>query len=626
MIIVNRFLQIAERFGNTKIELEKVFQDAQAHEVDHVLKALYVIADKRMDMGDPVQLEEIAKSIPELIEDESVLEAAVEISIDGLIATGRESQRRTEDLEEQLRLLARTEIMRQDDDSASQDPDRAQSNSQRGAQLPREFGPKDLDGRPRYELRRVLGAGNQGVMYEAIDRLFSDEFEPVYVAVKIFHEVDEAERFSTEGIAARKVRHPNVAAVVDHGKSESGEVFVAYELIRGTPLDDWVKRHPGLRNQEQIRLVIEIAKGVQAAHAAGIVHRDIKPGNIIVDDSGKPVITDFGIASTKHQLPSLSGRYGTRGSLAFMAPEQFRGEMQDAPLVDVYAIGGLLYWMVTTSFPNGDRVGEAIGWLDEREAGGPSRNALSIHHPTVRAILLKALALDPSERYQSAEALAHDLVCMLQHRPVAGVEEGRWTRASLFLRRNRYAVAIYIFFVIAVSMLFALIVRQQFDRQLARESIAHVQEVERLNHQIEMEVLKSDQLTERMLMAREMVASWVKTLDAEATETAVLFNLLFLHSQSLNGPLVEDPAFLSDLLERRVEVAIEYAESIDPDQSSPIERALWFEMIAGWLEHTQPERAGVYKQRAAALVERYAPHDEIWLLSLQSSGSAHASE
>ena len=175
-----------------------------------------------MDMGDPVQLEEIAKSIPELIEDESVLEAAVEISIDGLIATGRESQRRAE-----LRLLARTEIMRQGDDSAPQDPGRAQSDLQWGAQLPREFGPKDLDGRPRYELRRVLGAGNQGVMYEAIDRLFSDEFEPVYVAVKIFPEVDEAERFSTEGVAARKVRHPNVAAVVDHGKSESGEVFVA---------------------------------------------------------------------------------------------------------------------------------------------------------------------------------------------------------------------------------------------------------------------------------------------------------------------------------------------------------------------------------------------------------------
>ena len=127
-------------------------------------------------------------------------------------------------------------------------------------------------------------------------------------------------------------------------------------------------------------------------------------------------------------------------------------------------------------------------------------------------------------------------------------------------------------------------------------------------------------------MAREMVGSWVKTLDAEATETAVLFNLLFLHSQSLNGPLVEDPAFLSDLLERRVDVAIEYAEGIDPDQSSPIERALWFEMIAGWLEHTQPERAGLYKQRAAALVERYAPHDEIWLQSLQSSASAHATE
>ena len=88
MIIINRFLQIADRFDKGKIKLDQVFGDARADEIDHVLKALYVIADRRMDSGDPVQLEEIAEAIPELIEDEAVLEAAVEISIDGLVATG----------------------------------------------------------------------------------------------------------------------------------------------------------------------------------------------------------------------------------------------------------------------------------------------------------------------------------------------------------------------------------------------------------------------------------------------------------------------------------------------------------------------------------------------------------
>lgn len=619
MIIVNRFLQIAERFEHNKIELDQVFSDARPDEVDHVLKALYVIADKRLDMGHPVQLEEIAFAIPDLIEDETVLEAAVEISIDGLIATGQQNHQRAEMLADQLRDLAKTQLQLR---SAEIQSDHKRCGPvveyPKGSLLPRDFGPHDLDGRPRYELRRVLGSGNQGVMYEALDRLFSDEIEPVFVAVKIFHELDSFDSTQSEGIAARRVRHPRVAAIVDHGVADTGECYVVYEIVRGLPLDDWVKRNPSISTDEKLRIVIEIARGVQAAHASGIVHRDLKPGNIIMSDANEPVITDFGIASKNVQQPSTTGRYGTRGSLAFMAPEQYMGESSYIPLVDVYALGGILYWLFTGSFPNGDRISEAIGWLDEHDNGGPSRGIASIPNSTLRAVLVKALALDPNDRYQSAEALSYDLKCIVGSRPVEGVHESRWVRAGLFVKRNRLLVAAYALVLMVVAVAASLVVRHQAMQDMRTASIEHEKQVELLNHAIEIETLKTEEFAERMVMAREMVGSWVKTLDAEESESAVLFNLLFLHSQSLNGPLASDTQFLSELLERRLDVAVEYAEALNPETISPIERALWFEMIAGWLKTDHPERAAMYSDRAARLVEQVAPTDIVWLEELRS--------
>ncbi len=612
MIIINRFLQIADRFDTGKIKLDQVFGDARADEIDHVLKALYVIADRRMDSGDPVQLEEIAEAIPELIEDEAVLEAAVEISIDGLVATGHGQQQRIQDLESQLRALARSHTDNRN--RAPQSVSRHEAEVAAGYRgvLPRDFGPKDLDDRLRYELRRVLGSGNQGITYEALDRLFSEEFEPVFVAVKVFHETSEHSTPQAEGFFAKKVRHPNVASVIDHGRSEHGDQFVVYELVQGMPLDDWVKRKPSLPQREMLRIVIKIAEGVQAMHASGVVHRDLKPGNIMITNSGDPVITDFGIAQLHNQFVSESGRYGTRGSLAFMAPEQYKGSAHTVPLIDLYALGGILYWLIVGRFPNGDRVVDAIDWLEEHETGGPARDDLSVSQHTLRAVIIKSLSLDPESRYQSAAAFSHDLSCILRSVPVDGVRESPARRFRLYVIRNKYLVSAYASLLLLVAVGVANVVRGSAAKEFEKASAAHAIRVQQLNHDIELESLRADQLTQRMVMAREMVSSWVETLNAEEGESAVLFNLLFLHSQSLNGPLASDPKFLSDLLERRVDIAIEYAESLDPKATSPIELAMWYEMIAGWLEEAQPQRSLMYSERAVRLVEEYAPDDMVW--------------
>lgn len=619
MQIINRFLQKAERISEPRVDLSEVFFDATEHDIDQVLQALYIIANRRVDAGHPVQLEEIANAIPALMDDDCVLEAAVEISIDGMIATGQTPPSRTEDLSMQLRDLAEVKLLQipKKPASASREPGMGRA----GLTLPRYFGPQGLDGKPRYELRRVLGSGNQGIVYEAVDHVFTDENEPVFVAIKLFYDDASSALGSREGNVARKIRHRHIATVTDQGATDCGENYVTYELVQGLPLDDWMKKNSSSCTfNDRLRIAIKIAQGVQAAHAAGVVHRDLKPSNILIDAEGEPVITDFGIASTKLSDPTMSGRYGTRGSLAFMAPEQYQGEAgRAAPLVDVYAIGGVLYWMLSNRFPNGDKVADAVDWLEHHDQGGPQRIDDHFEDKKTRAVLLRCLALDPAERYQSAEAIASNLSSILNRIPIEGVDDDVWSRAKLFAKRNRLLTSMYALLLLFIASIVALIIHNEYKQRFLVESMNYAAEVEALNSQLEVEKTKLAGFVERMDLARTMLGSWMKTLDAEASESAVLLNLLFLHSQATDNPMVDTREFRIELMDRRLDVAIQHAESLDPETTSPIERALWFEMIAGWLRPTNPERADSYLQRAHAIVEQIAPEDSVWLADLTVS-------
>lgn len=619
MMIINRFLQIASRVNGRRIELTEVFSDAGLNEVDAVLEALYVIANRRIDAGDPIQLVEIANAIPELIEDESVLEAAVEISIDGLIATGQRDLARSDDLARQLQHLAGTRLQAQR--TIEQKPREISKPSRNAERLPRHFGPADLDGQPRYELRRVLGSGNQGVVYEAVDGVFSDGESPVYVALKIFYDSELGQFSQSEGSIARRVRHRNIACVTDQGVADNGEAFVAFELIQGLPLDVWFKKYgQNLSVEDKCLMAIKICEGVQAAHAAGVVHRDIKPSNILIDQDGEPVITDFGISSTKLQDTATCGSYGTRGSLAFMAPEQYAGETgKAAPLVDIYAIGGVLLWMLTARFPNGDKVVDAIDWLENHDQGGPRRvESLSLN-PRLSSVLLRSLRLDPSDRYQSATAFGEDLQRVVSHEPLPWFDTSPWARSLLYLRRNPIFVAVYLAILAVVGSAVGVVMSVNHAHTQQVAEMQHAAQVEGLEHEVEVSSVRAEEYLQRMQIARTMIGSWSRTLDADASEQAVLFNLLFLQSQTQTNALNDDPDFQQELLDRKVEVASSYVDSLDPATTSPILRALWHEMIAGWLTSTEPLEASVHRKMALELVERYAPDDAQWQETLKEA-------
>ena len=619
MLIINRFIQIADKFQSNRIELNEVFSDASESDIDQVLEALYVIANRRMDFGDPIQLDEIATAIPDLLSDESVLEVAVEISIDGLVATGNQATYGPDELVAQLREVhdayagsghtaTSRRLVQPPKDSAEQ-------------RLPRAFGPPGIDGAPRYDLRRVLGSGNQGTVFEAVDQVFSDGQLPVYVALKTFYDDSVGTKLLSEGKLARRIRHRNVASVTDQGITEHGSVYVVYELIDGQPLDEWVKlKGDALRVRQICKIMLGICEGVQAAHASGIVHRDLKPSNILIDRDSRPVITDFGIASTKNIDPSLSANYGTRGSLAFMAPEQYEGgEGSRAPLVDVYALGGLMYWLLSTRFPNGDRVAEAIDWLENHEQGGPFRDSASIQDPRLRGVVNKAIMLDPSERYQSAEAFAQAIRNYVDHHPIDGIDTGVSTKVWLFAKRKPAFLAVYILALGIIAVAASSYMSSQYQQRMNIQALEHQASVSELNHQIEVSKVYADGLENRVDTARGMIESWSKTLRASDQENAVMLNLLFLHSQSLNTALSEDPMFFKELIERKAQVARDYVEQLDPATTSPIQMALWHELIGNWIKDSDPVESVAHSREAVRLIELYAPEDELWARAIRST-------
>lgn len=329
------------------------------------------------------------------------------------------------------------------------------------AKLPLDVGPLSIMGKPRYKLVRKLGAGSQGTAFLAEDRQLSTQGQPAWVCVKMLgSDPTRADAGPEVGEAAkaRRINHPSVVRVLDRGVFHGSE-YIVYEFIEARGLSEWIDaRGKPLTAREAVRLIVSVCRGVQAAHAASVVHRDLKPDNILMTTAGEPKITDFGAAALIDPGAALraSGMGGAGGAgqgpvgnLAFMAPEQFwmsRGAV--APTADLYALGGLLWWLLTRELPNGsteEEVRRRHTGMSESPAGAEAAAAPAASgsvdatprpanmDPDLFAICRRALAGNIHQRHSSADSLAADLESWLNHRPV------EWTRPS-WSRRVRLAV------------------------------------------------------------------------------------------------------------------------------------------------------------------------------------------
>ena len=262
----------------------------------------------------------------------------------------------------------------------------------------------------RYEILQVIGEGGMAIVYKALDHRLNRN-----VAVKIMREdmlADEEfrSRFCAEAHAVAMLSHPNIVAVYDVSHSDAME-YIVMELVEGITLRQYMDRRGALAWREVLHFTKQIAKAIAHAHERGIIHRDIKPQNVMMLRDGTVKVADFGIAALENEIYENNGQ--AVGSIHYIAPEQARGECPDARS-DVYSLGVVMYEMLTGHKPyEGDTIVE-IAVKHMNADPEPPHELVPDIPPELERITLKAMSAPINERYQSANELLADLDAFTQ--------------------------------------------------------------------------------------------------------------------------------------------------------------------------------------------------------------------
>src|SRR5947209_2400348 len=286
-----------------------------------------------------------------------------------------------------------------------------------------------------YELLEEIGRGGQGVVYRARQKSLNRT-----VALKVIgfgHWATEAhlKRFRREAESAASLEHPCIVPIHEVGERD-GSCYFSMKFIEGGQLDAVAKREP-MPIRRAAELVARVARTVHYAHEHGILHRDIKPGNILLDAKGEPHLTDFGLARLVESESSVTRTMEVLGTPSYMAPEQAVGNNAAVSSVtDVYGLGAVLYQLLTGHPPfAGGTTYETIKLLLDTEPRQPRLWNPKIDRD-LSTICLKCLEKDPKRRYASALALAEDLERWLKHEPIRARRTGLVTRGRKWVRRN----------------------------------------------------------------------------------------------------------------------------------------------------------------------------------------------
>lgn len=310
----------------------------------------------------------------------------------------------------------------------------------------------------RYRIVRKLGEGGMGAVYEA-----EQDHPHRTVALKVlrsaFVSSSARRRFELEGELLGRLQHPGIAQIHDSGKVQTQlgpQPWFAMELVRGEPLTDHARNH-GLSVRERLELVMRVCDAVQHAHLHDVIHRDLKPGNVLVDATGSPKILDFGIAracDTDIQLTTCQTDVGQiLGTLAYMSPEQASGDPATIDTrTDVYALGVILYELLAERLPydlSGRLLPDAVRIIREDE---PRRLSVikRVHRGDVETIVHTALEKAKDRRYATAAALAADIRHFLRHEPIEARPPSHVYTLKKFVRRNRTIVGATLAVIVAL--------------------------------------------------------------------------------------------------------------------------------------------------------------------------------
>ncbi|MFL6544691.1 MAG: protein kinase domain-containing protein, partial [Candidatus Udaeobacter sp.] len=286
-----------------------------------------------------------------------------------------------------------------------------------------------------YELLEEIGRGGQGVVYRAHQKSLNRTVALKVIGLGPWTTEAHFKRFRREAEAAASLEHPCIVPIYEVGERE-GACYFSMKFVEGGQLDEVVKRAP-MSIRQAAELIAKVARTVHYAHEHGILHRDIKPGNILLDAKGEPLLTDFGLARLVEAESTITRTREALGTPSYMAPEQAAGEYTKlSNATDVYGLGAVLYQLLTGHPPfAGGTTYETIKLLLETEPRQPRLLNPKIDRD-LSTICLKCLEKDPQRRYPSALALAEDLERWLKHEPIRARRTGVFTHARKWVRRN----------------------------------------------------------------------------------------------------------------------------------------------------------------------------------------------
>jgi serine/threonine protein kinase len=300
-------------------------------------------------------------------------------------------------------------------------------NAARSAKIVSHFGD--------YELLEEIGRGGQGVVYRAHQKSLNRTVALKVIGLGPWTTETHLKRFRREAEAAAKLEHPNIVPIHEVGEQD-GQCYFSMNFIEGGQLDEVVRRTP-ISIRQAAELIAKIARTVQYAHEHGILHRDIKSGNILLDAKGAPHLTDFGLARLVEAESTVTRTLDVMGTPSYMAPEQAAGEhSRISKATDVYGLGAVLYQLLTGQPPfAGGTTYETIRLLRDTDPRPPRLLNPKVDRE-LSTICLKCLEKDPQRRYSSALALAEDLEHWLKHEPIQAKPSGFFTHSRKWVRRN----------------------------------------------------------------------------------------------------------------------------------------------------------------------------------------------
>jgi serine/threonine protein kinase/tetratricopeptide (TPR) repeat protein len=388
------------------------------------------------------------------------------------------------------------------------DPDKAISQkSTRAAELLGELGD--------YELLEEVGRGGQGVVFRARQKNLNRIVALKVIRLGQWASKAHLKRFRLEAEAAARLEHPGIVPIHEVGERD-GSCYFSMKFVEGGQLDEVTRREP-MPIRRAVELIVKVARTVHYAHEHGILHRDIKPGNILLDAKGEPHLTDFGLARLVESESSVTQTLDVLGTPSYMAPEQAVGNNAAVTgATDVYGLGAVLYQLLTGHPPfAGGTTYETIKLLENTEPRPPRLLNPKVDRD-LSTICLKCLEKDPKSRYSSALGLAEDLERWLKHEPILARHTGIIGRSRKWVRRNPSSALLAACLVALAAAAGWIVWKSEFIRRPVTNGIA-VLPFENLSEQKEdgafVDGVQDDMLTKLAKIADLKVISRTSVMD-----------------------------------------------------------------------------------------------------------------